>query len=52
MKRKVVNPNPQEKNMQKLEEKLYNSDMKEQLIRSEEILESDRLKKNKINKTK
>jgi hypothetical protein len=50
MKRKIDNPNPQEKHMKKVEEKLYDSDMKEQIIRSEEIIETDQSKKNKNNK--
>ena len=47
MKRKVVNPNPQEKKMQKLEEKIYDTEMKEQIIRSEEMIEEERENHNK-----
>ena len=36
--------------MKKVEEKLCDSDMKEQIIRSEEIIETDQIKKNKNNK--
>jgi hypothetical protein len=52
MKRKVVNPNPQEKKMQKLEEKIYETDMKEQIIRSEEMIEEERFKNIKKNNNK
>lgn len=52
MKRKVVNPNPQELKLKKIEEKLYESDVKEQLIRTEEMLEEERLKSSQKNKTK
>ena len=44
MKRKVVNPNPQEKKMQKIEEKIQKTEMKEQIIKSEEILEKEHKK--------
>jgi hypothetical protein len=52
MKRKVVNPNPQEKIMHKLEEKIYETDMKEQIIRSEEMIDDENIKNNKKNKIK
>jgi hypothetical protein len=36
MKRKIVNPNPQEKHKQRVEEKIHDEDMKEQLTIIEE----------------
>lgn len=51
MKRKVVNPNPQEIKLKKLEEKIYESDVKEELI-TEEMLEEERAKANQKNKIK
>ena len=45
MKRKVVNPNPQEKKMQKMEEKIYDAEMNEQIIRAEELLEEEKNEK-------
>ena len=40
MKRKVVNPNPQEKKMQKIEEKIIENEIKEEVIEAEEELET------------
>jgi hypothetical protein len=50
MKRKIVNPNPQEKKMKQMEEKIYDHEVKEQIIKAEEEIED--LKKNKDFKRK
>ncbi len=49
MKRKIVNPNPQEKKMHQIEERLYEHEVKESLIKVEEEQE---LKKTKDNQKK
>jgi hypothetical protein len=38
MKRKVVNPDPQEKKIQQAEKKFYNMEMKEEEFSSEELM--------------
>jgi hypothetical protein len=51
MKRKVINPNPQEKKIQKIEEKIYEHEVKDQLDKIEEEIKnksySSEQKKNK-----
>lgn len=49
MKRKVVNPNPQEKKFHKIEEKIFDAEIKEQVLKAEEVIdkEKDKLKESK-----
>lgn len=44
MKRKIVNPNPQEKKMHQMEEKIYQHEIKEELIKAEEEQEINKIK--------
>lgn len=45
MKRKVVNPNPEIKKSQKIEEKILENETKEQIINAEKIIEEKKYKK-------
>lgn len=38
-KRKIVNPNPQEKKIKKIEDRINETDLKEEIISNEEIIE-------------
>lgn len=45
MKRKVVNPDPQEKKSQQIEDKILKKEMEEELILAKEILEKKKEEK-------
>lgn len=44
MKRKEVNPNPQEKKIRKLEERLCDNEVKEEELEAEEMFEEEKEK--------
>jgi hypothetical protein len=52
MKRKVVNPDPQEKKIRQVEEKIYKMEMKEEELGSAELLGQKKEKFNEKSKGK